>query len=220
MVYTKNKVVIVERSDDEYGSGIGFTDKSAASWEIEIENEEDNSGYENSLLIDSDGLEDHGRNALPIISTSQNGPTKTEGSYIDKTATKITKETQADIIAPPPTDSAYGSASKTENKLETPMHHAGIEQLIQEVADQNISDVATDYSDESTTNFSKKQGYVWWLANELFEATSPSNADKITLARVSNILPELLQAFALKVGYGAKTHMHRHVMAFVHRYRR
>ncbi|KAH8122267.1 hypothetical protein LI328DRAFT_157702 [Trichoderma asperelloides] len=100
------------------------------------------------------------------------------------------------------------------------MEHTDIAQSTQEITDQEISDTATQYSDESRTTVSKKQGYIWELANELFKNISSIRADNITQARISNILPELLQAFALKVGYDAKTQMHRDVMAFVHRHRR
>ncbi|PTB37467.1 hypothetical protein M441DRAFT_149409 [Trichoderma asperellum CBS 433.97] len=100
------------------------------------------------------------------------------------------------------------------------MRHTDIKQSTQEIADHDISDTATEYSDESRSTFSKKRSFIWELANELFKNISSLNVDEMTQARVSNILPELLQAFALKVGYGAKTQMHRDVMAFVHRHRR
>lgn len=144
-------------------------------------------------------------------------------SSTDKVLGKLfdmTQEIQTKITAPPPTDSGYASTSAAERKLGMSMRHTGIEQLTQEIAGQDISDTASEYSDESRSTFSKKQGFVWELANELFKNISSLNADEMTQARISNILPELLQAFALKIGYGAKTQMHRDVMAFVHRYRR
>lgn len=132
----------------------------------------------------------------------------------------ITQETEKNIIAPPPTDSGYGSTSVTESKHGMSMRHTDIEQPAHGIPDQDISDTATEYSDESRSTFSKKKGFVSELANELFQNISSLNADEITQTRVSDILPELLQGFALKVGYGGKTQIHRDVMAFVHRYRR
>ncbi|KAM0520559.1 hypothetical protein ACHAPE_002954 [Trichoderma viride] len=132
----------------------------------------------------------------------------------------LAQEVQANIIAPPATDSGYGSTSATESKLGLSMRHTDVEQPTQATLNQDMDDTATEYSDESRSTFSKKQGFVRELANELFKAVGSSNATEIIRARVSTILPELLQAFALKVGYGAKTQMHRDVMAFVYRYRR
>lgn len=148
---------------------------------------------------------------------------KTGNSSADKASGNsfdMTQDIQANIIAPPATDSGYGSTSATESKFGMSMRHADIEQPTQEISDQDMNDTATEYSEESRSTFSKKQGFVRELANELFKAISSLNANEMIQARVSNILPELLQAFALKVGYGAKTQMHRDVMAFVYRYRR
>ncbi|KAL6895023.1 hypothetical protein GGI43DRAFT_411674 [Trichoderma evansii] len=149
--------------------------------------------------------------------------TKIINSYTDKyprNSAYMTQETAKNIITSPPTDSGYGSTSGTEGKLGMLKRHTDTAQPAQEIPDQDIGDTATEYSDESRSTLSKKQGFVWELANELFKNISSLNADEKTQARVSNILPELLQAFALKVGYGVKTQMHRDVMAFVHRYRR
>lgn len=132
----------------------------------------------------------------------------------------MTQEVQTNIIAPPATDSGYESTSATESKFGMLMRHEDMEQPTRDIPDQDMSDTATEYSDESRSTVSKKQGFVRELANELFKAVSSLNANEMIQARVSNSLPELLQAFALKVGYGAKTQMHRDVMAFVYRHRR
>ncbi|RSL81851.1 hypothetical protein CEP52_017103 [Fusarium oligoseptatum] len=107
------------------------------------------------------------------------------------------------VPAVPPTDSEYASApamgsefgrlSKGSDQVAT--------QSTQNPAEQDISDTATEYSEVSTTANSRKQTYVQ------------------TQTRISEILPELLKAFALKVGYDGPTQMHRDVMAFVHRHR-
>lgn len=159
---------------------------------------------------------------LPETNSYVNTKTKVGDGYADKIPDKLldmTQETPINVIAPP-TDSGYGSTYAAESKTGVSMEHTDIAQSTQEITDQEISDTATQYSDESRTTVSKKQGYIWELANELFKNISSIRADNITQARISNILPELLQAFALKVGYDAKTQMHRDVMAFVHRHRR
>lgn len=140
---------------------------------------------------------------------------KNSGKSLD-----MTQEAKTNIIAPPATDSGYGSTFATESKFGMSMRHTDAEQPTQEVLDQEVSDTATEYSNESRSTLSKKQAFVRELAIELFEAISSANASEIIQARVSNILPGLLQAFALKIGYGAKTQIHRDVMAFVYRYRR
>ena len=58
------------------------------------------------------------------------------------------------------------------------------------------------------------------MASDLFGSLSPYQSDGRTLKRISETIPELLKTFALKVGYGAETQMHRDIAYFVRRYRR
>ncbi|KAJ2974973.1 hypothetical protein NUW58_g8490 [Xylaria curta] len=83
-----------------------------------------------------------------------------------------------------------------------------------------MCDTATEYSNASSTTISRQQGYIRGLAGDLSSKISPLNADDETQRRVSAILPELLKAFALKVGHDTSTKMHGDVMAFVHKHRR
>jgi hypothetical protein len=55
---------------------------------------------------------------------------------------------------------------------------------------------------------------------ELFNAVRFCGADTDTLERISDMLPELLRTFALKVGYRAQMAMHRDISVFVHKHRR
>ncbi|KAM0414628.1 hypothetical protein ACHAPT_013531 [Fusarium lateritium] len=120
-----------------------------------------------------------------------------------ETALPTVEETPETQPAPvPPTDSGYAS------------------QAMQEPIEQDVSDTATEYSNASSTTFSRQQSYIRELADDLFSKISSLNADEKTQRRVTAILPELLKAFALKVGHDAPTQMHRDVMAFVHRHRR
>ncbi|KAF5987863.1 nucleoside phosphorylase [Fusarium coicis] len=119
------------------------------------------------------------------------------------------------------TDSAYASASLTDsnskNRNDTPAvdgSSQGVEHLI-------IDDSATEYSDVSSTTFSRKQLYIQELAKDLYDKVSIRAVDlgKDHRLDISATLPCLLKAFALKIGYCATTQMHRDVMAFVHRHR-
>ncbi|KAJ8116705.1 hypothetical protein OPT61_g1930 [Boeremia exigua] len=58
----------------------------------------------------------------------------------------------------------------------------------------------------------ENKGYISGLANELFEVVNSPNPTRDTLDRISQLLPGLLRAFAVKIGYQAPTSMHRDVM--------
>jgi hypothetical protein len=92
-------------------------------------------------------------------------------------------------------------------------------QSILEPVEEDINNTTTEYSHQSNATFLKRQSYIWELAEDLCKEISLLNTDQKTKTRISVILPELLKAFALKVGYNAQTQMHRDVMAFVHKYR-
>jgi hypothetical protein len=87
-------------------------------------------------------------------------------------------------------------------------------------ANQDVDDAATEYSNVSSATSSEYQVYIQRLAADLFDRIDSLNAaDDETRSSVLKVLPELLKAFALKIGYHAPTQMHRDVMAFVHRQR-
>ncbi|KAH6884868.1 hypothetical protein B0T10DRAFT_409451 [Thelonectria olida] len=123
--------------------------------------------------------------------------------------------------APAYTDSGYASAPATESRGggskqhpdETPAQLA--QNLVKRVAD----DTVTEYSNASSTTLLRKEQYIQKFANDMVRKAGFFNADAKTRGRVWAILPELLRAFALKVGHAAPTQMHRDVMAFVHRHR-
>ncbi|KAJ8113914.1 hypothetical protein ONZ43_g5031 [Nemania bipapillata] len=121
------------------------------------------------------------------------------------------------VSAVAPTDSGYASVPAIESEPGTLKR--GSQAVARESAEQDIWDTATEYSKASTTTFSRQQVYVRGLADELYSKISSPNADEETQRRVSAILPELLKAFALKIGHDSPTKMHGDVMAFVHKYR-
>ncbi|KAK4060353.1 hypothetical protein Trihar35433_10217 [Trichoderma harzianum] len=147
---------------------------------------------------------------------TQNNATKIDDSCIDKVATAISQVAPPDLTLPPPTDSGYRSASVIESKFYMSVQHVSTTELTQTVAEE---DMATEYSDESRTTSWKKPDYIWELADDLSKNVGSLIVDEVTRAKISDILPELLKVFALKIGYDGQTQMHRDIMAFVHKYR-
>ncbi|KAF4951596.1 hypothetical protein FGADI_7371 [Fusarium gaditjirri] len=119
------------------------------------------------------------------------------------------------------TDSAYASASFTNRSGKNTCHDAGVEESLHVPDGYTVDDSATEYSDVSSTTFSRKNLYISELATDLYNRVSSvsTNTGQITQVNVSDSLPSLLKAFALKIGYCATTQMHRDVMSFVHRHR-
>ncbi|KAL7784115.1 hypothetical protein V8C37DRAFT_363567 [Trichoderma ceciliae] len=109
-------------------------------------------------------------------------------------------------------DSGYASTSTMEREF-------GISKTCGNQAEQDFDDTATEYSNESISTLSKKQSYIMELVDDLVKSVGSFDADQETQTRISAILPELLKGFALKVGYNARTQMHRDIMAFVQRHR-
>ena len=111
------------------------------------------------------------------------------------------------------------------------MQNTGDAQSIEESAWNNISedaqdlrdvesdDVGTIYSDASSLPAWNDESYISELANGLSCKIRSEQLDDTALEQISRILPELLKAFALKVGHEASTKMHLDVMVFVHKHR-
>lgn len=108
----------------------------------------------------------------------------------------------------PPMDEGYASATKN------------ISEVAQNPKDLEWDDARTVYSDASSLPALEKENYISELADDLFSKVRSEQADGQTVERISGILPELLKAFALKVGHNAPTQMHRDVMFFIHKNRR
>ncbi|KAK0646785.1 hypothetical protein B0T16DRAFT_493694 [Cercophora newfieldiana] len=81
-------------------------------------------------------------------------------------------------------------------------------------------DTATVYSDSSSLSPLDQDDYVRDLAIELLKHAAIDASDPESLKRVSSALPELLRAFALKLGYQASSQFQRDVMFFVHKRRK
>ncbi|KAK6501959.1 hypothetical protein TWF481_009777 [Arthrobotrys musiformis] len=83
----------------------------------------------------------------------------------------------------------------------------------------DLDDVKTVYSNTSSTSTMLKDCYISELANALFSEVQANQPDSIALEKICLALPDLLKAFALKIGYNAPSQMHRDVMVFVHKNR-
>lgn len=87
-------------------------------------------------------------------------------------------------------------------------------------AEDDETDVGTIYSDDrSQASVSRTQCYIAEFVDHLFGKIRHMMED-CSIGRLVECLPELLQAFALKVGQSASTRGHFEVMYFVHKHRR
>ncbi|KAK6356038.1 hypothetical protein TWF718_000412 [Orbilia javanica] len=124
-------------------------------------------------------------------------------------------------------------ASETEHELDTDsgyafrLHHHAREDVDQfSTAPTHLKDDMepdrddkTVYSETSSIPPLEKEGYMSQLAEILYNDVCPDLHGSRTSARVLAILPELLKAFALKLGHNTPSHMHRDAMVFVHKHR-
>ncbi|KAM5519714.1 PFS domain-containing protein [Fusarium oxysporum f. sp. phaseoli] len=144
----------------------------------------------------------------------------TEGSFDASDTEALPAPTT--LVAPSAfIDSAYASASFTNRSGKNPYDDTGVEESLHGPDGYSVDDSATEYSDVSSTTFSRKRLYISELATDLYNRVSSasSNTGQSAQVSISDTLPNLLKAFALKIGYCATSQMHRDVMAFVHRHR-
>jgi hypothetical protein len=148
------------------------------------------------------------------------------------------------IQAGPPTDSGYASAMHGKSQREPNLGVEDRRNRTEEVQSglstdeacvsatnepsdckQDLNnlesvDIRTIYSDASSLHPRKKEAYISELADDLFSKVRSLMSGVETMESISRVLPELLKAFALRVGYNAPTQMHRDVMCFVYKNRR
>ncbi|KAK6502518.1 hypothetical protein TWF506_003099 [Arthrobotrys conoides] len=123
------------------------------------------------------------------------------------------------------TDSGYaslksrncGKPQETQSGIQEDLTKLRLSPAAEDVMD--CDDAATVYSDASSVAVSAKEHYISELADALFREVLGDQLDSKILERVSVALPELLKAFALKIGYNAPSQMHRDIMLFVHKNR-
>lgn len=74
----------------------------------------------------------------------------------------------------------------------------------------------TEYS---VSNGSRNERYITDLATDLFEAVKTRHSGLNTLERLSELLPDLLRAFAVKIGHQALTQTDLEIAYFVQKHR-
>ena len=107
----------------------------------------------------------------------------------------------------PPTDEELGPV---KNSLSEGAHIS---------TSMESDDTKTVSSDASSLPNVESESYIFELVNDLMRKTRSEQPSPETIQRVTVILPKLLKAFSLKVGYNAPSQMHRDVMWFVHKNR-
>ena len=128
----------------------------------------------------------------------------------------------------PPTDSGYKStvrdnfeqAQNVRSKDQTQIAEDFQGPITMDTKEIASDDTITEYSYASTLPVWKFQGYISELADDLVDKLRSGQCNGLAMERIFRILPELLKAFALRIGYNAPTQMHRDIMFFIHKYRR
>jgi hypothetical protein len=112
------------------------------------------------------------------------------------------------------TDSGYASnTTRTTKPVEVHTQPYQTEGMEQE------DEVKSIYSDVSGIPGLTTAGYIDVLADDLAQTIQPYQPKGEILQQIFEILPELLKAFALSLGYYFPGAMPRDVMVFIHRYR-
>lgn len=83
----------------------------------------------------------------------------------------------------------------------------------------DLDDGKTDYSDASSLSPTAKEKYHSEIVEALIGILSSESLEAPVVERIFDVLPELLKAFALKLGHDAPTQTHRNVMFFIHKHR-
>ena len=83
-----------------------------------------------------------------------------------------------------------------------------------------FDDAATEYTDADSVGTWKRESYTLDFAEDLFENFLDLRPELDDVERVSELLLDLLKAFALKLGFQAPMPVYRDVMYIVHKHRR
>lgn len=77
----------------------------------------------------------------------------------------------------------------------------------------------TQTTEYSVSNGPRNERYITDLATDLFEAVKTCHADINTLERLSELLPDLLRVFALKIGHQAINQIDLDIAYFIRKHR-
>lgn len=130
------------------------------------------------------------------------------------------------------TDSGYASTNLDKHKYVQSTWDAGVELPIFPEEDPTehletshtqdhleMAAARTIYSDTSSIASLRKESYIGLFGEDLFTKIVSWQPDAQATERISEVLPELLRAFALKIGHNAPSQIHRDVMVFIHKNR-
>lgn len=85
--------------------------------------------------------------------------------------------------------------------------------------DDEEDDKRTEYSATSTIGVMNNEAFISECADSLFTVIASFRPSNTVIEELIDRLPDILKAFALKIGYKAPSQMHRDIMFFVHKYR-
>lgn len=104
---------------------------------------------------------------------------------------------------------SYGSQSRKSTKFE----YARVDRIIAKPFSSKLS-AMTAYKPEEM-DLDKRQIYISELADSFVNIIKNLHFHEDALNRISYIFPNLLEAFALRIGHNGPTLMHRNIMEFV-----
>ncbi|EUC39412.1 hypothetical protein COCCADRAFT_152 [Bipolaris zeicola 26-R-13] len=122
-------------------------------------------------------------------------------------------------------DMIWSSTGKDSEIVTDAMNHATQDSALnepneeQKISPPELSSAKTVYAPSATltTPALRGKGYTGKLAEQLFGVVNCTDLTRDALDHLSQSLPDLLRAFAVKVGYQASSPMHRDVMFYVRR---
>ncbi|KAH8172227.1 Pfs domain protein [Sarocladium implicatum] len=117
------------------------------------------------------------------------------------------------------TDSGYASLKRTMDKMRNMNTDPGAVDVDQAAIAPGFGDAATEYTDADSVGTLKRELYISDFAEDLFAKILDLHPEPEDVERISELLPDLLKAFALKLGFHAPTPVYGDVVYFVHKYR-
>jgi hypothetical protein len=145
--------------------------------------------------------------------TTQIGPS-TDSGYASATHRKF----EHDQNIRPQKDTGYiHNLPPTDEELDLVKNNPS--EGVQISTAMGLDDARTVYSDAESLPDFEPDSYISELANDLLHKARSERPGPETIQRITAILPKLLKAFALKVGYNAPSQEHRDVMWFIHKNR-
>ena len=106
-----------------------------------------------------------------------------------------------------------------QNTHGEPSTTTSIIQFSSNSSEMDASDIKTNYSDSASIATVPIESFVTEFVDDLLKIVESEKANPQSTERLFKALPQLLQSFAFKVGYGATGREQLEVMVFVNKYR-